>query len=106
MYPAHGWPFSTFFDPASEAPLSLTTLQEPAEVSLIACAKRLAAGGVRVALVDVTAPDVAQSPFRVVRALGIELQPIHCGFGLERLSNRRLRALLTGEVNPNPHPMC
>jgi ribosomal protein S12 methylthiotransferase accessory factor len=88
------------------APLALAALGEPDEVSLRACAERLAAGGVRVALADVTAPDVARGPFRVVRALGTDLQPIHCGHGLARLANPRLRALLTGAVNPDPHPLC
>ena len=88
------------------APLSLATLPEPTDISLEACTERLAAGGVRVALVDVTAPDVAQSPFRVVRALGTNMQPLHCGFGLERLANPRLRELLMGEVNSDIHPLC
>ena len=79
---------------------------EPVDLSLKACAGLLAAAGIRVAIVDVTAPDVARSPFRVVRALGTDLQPIHCGFGLERLANPRLRAVLSGEHNPDPHPMC
>jgi ribosomal protein S12 methylthiotransferase accessory factor len=94
-----------FLRSGDDTPISLGTLHE-SEVSLETCTEQLAAGGVRVAIVDVTAPDVAQSPFRVVRALGTDLQPIHCGFGVERLANPRLRALLIGELNPDPHPLC
>jgi ribosomal protein S12 methylthiotransferase accessory factor len=87
-------------------PVSLATLPEPTDLSLKSCAVRLTACGVRVALVDATAPDVAQGPFRVVRALGTNMQPLHCGFGLERLDNPRLRTLLVGEINPDLHPLC
>jgi len=85
---------------------SLRSLEEPTELSLDHCSKRLTLAGVRVAIVDVTAPDVAQSPFRVVRALGTNMQPIHCGYGLDRLANPRLRTLLRGEVNTDIHPLC
>jgi hypothetical protein len=60
----------------------------------------------RVVIVDVTSPDVARIPMRVVRALGPNLQPIHCGFGLERMANPRLDALKRGELNCDIHPFC
>ncbi len=85
---------------------SLSSMAEPSHLSLDACAKVLGAAGIRVAIVDVTAPDVARSPFRVVRALGTDMQPIHCGFGLERLANPRLHARLSGKVNTEVHPFC
>ena len=51
---------------------------------LAACRERLDRAGVRVAIADVTAPDVAESPFRVARAIGTDMQPIHFGFALRR----------------------
>jgi ribosomal protein S12 methylthiotransferase accessory factor len=71
------------------------------------CVERLAAAGLRAAIVDVTSPDVAQSPFRVARALGTDLQPIHFGERFRRLGNPRLTELLGGrELNPHPHPVA
>jgi ribosomal protein S12 methylthiotransferase accessory factor len=87
-------------------PISLEALEEPSDISLVACAERIGASGVRVAVVDVTAPDVATIPFHVVRALGTHIQMLHCGFGMERRANRRLQALLKGPVNRAPHPLC
>lgn len=75
--------------------------------SLEQCAERLAAAGLRVAAVDVTSPDVALGPFRVARALGTDMQPIHFGERYRRLANPRLTALLAGrELNPDPHPLA
>jgi ribosomal protein S12 methylthiotransferase accessory factor len=81
-------------------------LEEPPERSLRLCIERLKAAGMRVAVKDVTSPDVAASPFRVVRALGVNMQPIDFGFTVRRLGNPRLRALLTGNANPYPHPVA
>jgi ribosomal protein S12 methylthiotransferase accessory factor len=89
-----------------EAPVALGDLDEPAAPPGDACRAALAAAGIRVAIVDVTAPDVAASPFRVARALGAGVQPIHFGHGLERLANPRLHARLDGPVNPEPHPLA
>ncbi|MBC3919057.1 TOMM precursor leader peptide-binding protein [Undibacterium sp. CY18W] len=69
--------------------------------------QRLLAANVDVAIVDVTAPDVALSPFRVARAVGIHMQPIHFGEQFKRIDNPRLRKLLKGRiVNNNPHPIA
>ncbi len=69
--------------------------------------QRLLAANVDVAIVDVTAPDVALSPFRVARAVGIHMQPIHFGEQFKRVDNPRLRKLLRGRaVNQNPHPVA
>ena len=69
------------------------------------CASALAAAGVRVAVVDVSAPDVASGPFRVVRAVGPDLQPLDFGHGLERAPVER--ALRLGPAAPAPeiHPI-
>ncbi|MEN9867761.1 MAG: hypothetical protein RL748_3351, partial [Pseudomonadota bacterium] len=69
--------------------------------------QRLLAAQVDVAIVDVTAPDVALSPFRVARAVGIHMQPIHFGEQFKRVDNPRLRKLLRGRpVNQQPHPIA
>jgi ribosomal protein S12 methylthiotransferase accessory factor len=76
----------------------------------------LRAAGSRVAYVDLTTPDVAAYGISVVRAIATGLQPIHFGFGEERLGGRRLfetAAALghaTGtrtedDLNPCPHPL-
>jgi len=73
------------------------------------CAERLSAAGLRVAIADVTSPDVTASPFRVARALGTNMQPIHFGERFRRLANPRLQAYLAARgtgVNPNPHPVA
>lgn len=69
--------------------------------------QRLLAAEVDVAIVDVTAPDVALSPFRVARAVGVHMQPIHFGEQFRRVNNPRLKKLLKGRpVNGNPHPIA
>lgn len=69
--------------------------------------QRLSNANVEVAIVDVTAPDVALSPFRVARAVGIHMQPIHFGEQFKRIDNPRLRKLLKGRpVNQQPHPIA
>jgi ribosomal protein S12 methylthiotransferase accessory factor len=94
-----------FLRSPAEAAIALSSLPEPKETSLDRCAQVLASNGIRIAIADVTAPDVARSPFRVVRALGTYVQPLHCGFGLERLANLRLRALLKTDINTDLHPL-
>jgi ribosomal protein S12 methylthiotransferase accessory factor len=90
----------------SEAPISLGDLPEPEDPPWEVCRGALAEAGVRVAIVDVTAPDVATGPFRVARALGVDVQPIHFGYGLERVANPRLEARLSGPPNREPHPLA
>jgi ribosomal protein S12 methylthiotransferase accessory factor len=63
--------------------------------SLASCASALETAGVRVALVDVTSSDLATGPYRVMRAVSPDLQPISYGHGLEfapleRISNQAL----------------
>jgi hypothetical protein len=69
--------------------------------TLARCASDLRDSRVRVALVDVTAPDVATGPFRVVRAVSPDLQPISHGYGLDRQPVLRIRASgLSAEIPP------
>ncbi len=84
------------FDPLRSTTESLTLADLPsppaADRSLPALASALAAAGLRVALVDVTSPDVATGPFRVLRAVSPDLQPISYGHGLERATVPRVRS--------------
>ena len=59
------------------------------------------------AIADLTPPDLLDSPFRVVRALALGLQPIHYGHGLERVLVPQLQAALAGRApNCAPIPIC
>jgi bacteriocin biosynthesis cyclodehydratase domain-containing protein len=75
------------------------------ERSLVRCASALNAAGVRVALVDVTSADVATGPFRVVRAVSPDLQPISYGYGLDRRPAQRIRARGLASRIPAVHPI-
>ena len=75
------------------------------ERSLDACAAALESACVRVALVDVTSPDIATGPFRVVRAVSLDLQPISYGYGFERASVERVRSRVLTEGLPPIHPV-
>ncbi len=89
-----------------DAPLPLAELDAPPPApSLDACRDALAAGGVRVALVDVTSPDVALGPFRVARALSPDLQPLTYGWGCARQPVARVRALGLRSDAPEIHPI-
>jgi ribosomal protein S12 methylthiotransferase accessory factor len=81
------------------------------------CVARLADHGCRVGAVDVTTSDVALYGFHVVRALVTGLQPIHFGYGYERLGGQRLfevpramgydtRVRSESDLNPCPHPLA
>ena len=86
---------------ASERTFSLGDLGAiQVERPLRHCAIELAAAGVRVAVVDVTSPDVSTGPFTVMRAVSPDLQPMSYGFGLDRLPVGRLaaRADVTADV--------
>ena len=79
--------------------------EPPATAS--SCVERLAKAGLSVAIVDVTSPDVEGSPFRVARALGMDMQPIHFGHRFARLANPRLKSFLGNRaLNPHPHPVA
>jgi ribosomal protein S12 methylthiotransferase accessory factor len=66
----------------------------------------LAAEAVRVAVADVTSPDLRSSPFAVARALGTFLQPIDFGYALRRLASPRLERHAHAGINPDPHPVA
>jgi ribosomal protein S12 methylthiotransferase accessory factor len=100
-------------------PISAAELPSPPEVSLGACVERLSEAGVRVAIAEVTPPDLRGGPLRVVRALATDVQQIHFGFRLRRLGNPRLHrfvsaarggaapgAALAAPLNPHPHPLA
>jgi ribosomal protein S12 methylthiotransferase accessory factor len=85
--------------------------------NLALCVSALRAAGCRVTYADLTTPDVAPFPIRVVRTIATGLQPIHFGFSMERLGGRRLFELPCklkyaesirdeSELNRCPHPMA
>ena len=73
--------------------------------SLAVCASALRKANVRVALVDVTSPDVATGPFQVVRAVSPDLQPLSYGSGFERLPVARVRHRGVAREAPSVHPV-
>lgn len=87
------------------------------EAELARLVAGLAAVGVETFAVDVTTPDVAPYGYHVVRTLATALQPMHFGFGEERLGSDRLFDLprrlglrpdhaSRGELNRCPHPLA
>ena len=99
---------ATAFDPirSGGAVIPLSSLADwESERTLDACADALRAAGVRVALVDVTSPDVATGPFRVVRAVSPDLQTISYGHGLERLPVERIRDRVPATRAQAVHPI-
>jgi ribosomal protein S12 methylthiotransferase accessory factor len=77
----------------------------------------LVRAGCRVAYADVTTADVREYRIRVVRAIASGLQPMHFGYGEDRLGGRRLfdlprqlgyaaQSRLESELNPCPHPLA
>ena len=86
----------------SAAELAALPQSAPAE-----CLAALKARGIRIAVVDVTSPDLGGQPFRVARALGTNVQPIHFGHHLTRWGNPRLlQQQPTAGFNPWPHPLA
>ena len=106
--PVHRRGAFDFLRGGEKPPIPLAALPEPPAVSLAVCIERLRACGLRVAIADVTSPDVVTGPFRVVRALGGDVQPIHFGFAHRRLPCRRLVDMLPPghDLNPHPHPLA
>ena len=107
VHPEHAVELEFFWrgkEPAVALDALRSQFREPATLS--ACITRLRKAGVRTAAVDVTSSDVALAGLRVVRAFGVNLQPIHFGFGYERLKNPRLQALLFDSAVKTPHPVA
>ncbi len=69
------------------APVAVDQIAVPTRAGFLAA---LAAEGIRVAVIDVTPPDVASGPFRVARAVSPDLQPLTFGYGLDRVPVARL----------------
>ncbi len=89
-----------------EGPISLESLLVlGAERSLAGCAAALEAASIQVAVVDVTASDVALGPFRVARAVSPDLQPIWYGYGLDRQPVSRVRARGLAALSPEISPI-
>jgi ribosomal protein S12 methylthiotransferase accessory factor len=99
--------------------ISPADLPSSPAASLEACVEHLGAAGIRVAVVEVTPPDLRGGPLRVVRALATNIQQIHFGFRIRRLGNPRLRRFLSSALdgampgsardvpfNPHPHPLA
>jgi ribosomal protein S12 methylthiotransferase accessory factor len=100
-------PIFDFIRHSGREPIAYRDLPACDDVSVAACAARLDKAGVRVAVVDVTSPDLIESPFRVARAIGLDVQPIHFGERFRRLANPRLTKLSGGRpLNPHPHPLA
>lgn len=76
------------------------------EATLDACVAALRDSGIRTAAADVTSPDVALAPLRVVRVFGVYMQPIYFGTANRRLQNPRLDKLLAGPAASEPHPLA
>jgi ribosomal protein S12 methylthiotransferase accessory factor len=87
------------------------------DATLATCTEGLDQLGHRTAFVDLTTPDIRPTGYRVVRVIAAGLQPIHFGYGRERLGGDRLYTLpsrlgladqrvSTSDLNPCPHPMA
>jgi ribosomal protein S12 methylthiotransferase accessory factor len=98
------------FRSSLEPPVLMSELRSSyrQEATLETCVARLRDAGIRAAAVDVTSPDVALTPVRVVRAFGSYMQPIHFGFSNRRLNNPRLRRWLSdsAQAEGRPHPIA
>lgn len=81
------------------------------------CRTALEAVGSTVAYVDLTQPDLEPFKIKVVRAIAPGTQPIHFGFGEERLGGIRLFSVprnlgfrdtdtSAADLNPCPHPLA
>lgn len=81
------------------------------------CATELERLGHPAAYAELTTSDVRPSGYRVVRVIAAGLQPIHFGFGRERLGGDRLFTLpqqlgfatdrrTVADLNPCPHPIA
>jgi ribosomal protein S12 methylthiotransferase accessory factor len=81
------------------------------------CITSLQRAGCKTLYADLTTPDIRDFGLRVVRAIATGLQPIHFGYGEERLAGRRPfelpeklglanRELCKSDLNPIPHPLA
>jgi len=88
-----------------------------ARADLERCVDNLVSAGSRVAFVDITTPDIAELGIRVVSTFATGLQPMHFGYGEERLGGTRLyniprvlgyrtESATENDFNPCPHPLA
>ena len=88
-----------------------------ADADVEVCARTLADAGVDVAYVDLTTADLQEFPVRVVRVVATKLQPMHFGYGAERLGGERLFTIARDlgfddvrrtvvDLNRCPHPLA
>jgi ribosomal protein S12 methylthiotransferase accessory factor len=81
------------------------------------CVGALRRVGCRVLYANLTTPDLRGYPIKAVRTIATGLQPMHFGYGEERLGGRRLfevphklgfapGPLAEGDLNPCPHPLA
>jgi ribosomal protein S12 methylthiotransferase accessory factor len=76
--------------------------------AIMSCVEMIAAAGLEVVAVDVTAPDILESGLRVVRVLIPGTQPLYFGTGLHRVSDRARQNPYpdrdSDALNLHPHP--
>jgi ribosomal protein S12 methylthiotransferase accessory factor len=91
--------------------------QHDLHADLETCVTALTAAGSRVLFADLTTSDIAPYGLRVVRTVATGLQPMHFGYGEERLGGRRLYETpkvlgyssgvrAESDLNPCPHPLA
>jgi ribosomal protein S12 methylthiotransferase accessory factor len=87
------------------------------DVDLDECVNSMSHQGYRVCCVEISTPDVIGCGLHVIRVLATGLQPLHFGFGKERLGGRRLFEVpqqlglaasvrAESDLNPCPHPLA
>jgi ribosomal protein S12 methylthiotransferase accessory factor len=87
------------------------------QADLDTCVDHLVRAGCRVLYADLTTPDVVDYGLRVVRTIATGLQPMHFGYGEERLGGKRLFEIAQtlgyaeeprneSDLNPCPHPLA
>jgi ribosomal protein S12 methylthiotransferase accessory factor len=91
--------------------------QGSVQADLDFCVGQLVQAGCRVLYADLTTPDVVDYGLSVVRTFATGLQPMHFGYGEERLGGKRLFEIAhilghaagtrgESELNPCPHPLA
>jgi ribosomal protein S12 methylthiotransferase accessory factor len=116
--PANLGEFDFLFDGPLRAPADLPDHGGGnVEADLDHCRKRLESSGSTVAYADLTLPDIEAFGVKIARAIATRLQPMHFGFGEERLGGSRLfevprllghssRDTTEDDLNPCPHPLA
>jgi ribosomal protein S12 methylthiotransferase accessory factor len=111
--------FGFLFDSGKRArveDLSNAASGDPQE-DLRRCVAALRKAGSRVAYAELTTPDIQPFGVHVVRGIATGLQPMHFGYGEERLGGRRLfevparlgygaKVRTAADLNPCPHPLA